>query len=176
MSKTKKGPMPAPIEHVNGRILVPGSDGYPDNANGELVIMLEDGEIITDFVSADSRGDPSDTAQEINKLLESGTSGQLVYVDCGDDQSYFYLKPGGLNWERIVDVQKLPMHVIDDLYAQHTTDKDYDQLSEREKEEILRRHLTGLTAREAFDQYLKYNGIINYNDTFIGVINALHKV
>lgn len=80
-----------------------------------------------------------------------------------------------LDWDRIVDVTTLPMHVIDDLFEQHT-DKEYENLSETEKEEILRRHLTGLTAREVFDQYLKYNGIINYNDTFIGVINALHKV
>lgn len=80
------------IKYRTGSAVLPGQEGYPDNGNGEIILCLDDGEIITKYVAVDYKADPDDVAHVINKLLVNSKGGQLVYVDCGDNQCYFYLE------------------------------------------------------------------------------------
>lgn len=122
------------IKYRTGNTVLPGQEGYPDNGNGEIVLCLDDGEIITNYVFVDSMADPDDVAHEINKLL-ANKGGQLVYVDAGDDQSYFY-------W----DVEAKTERPIDEILRELIECAEYTKNSDDFVGHVFRNYLGPLKA------------------------------
>lgn len=76
------------------------------------------------------------------------------------------------NWNTPVKFERLPERVRKDLVEAHS-EVVYSLIPQEERDKIVREHLQDLTAFEAIDQFLTYNGTIGFTGTITTLITGV---